>query len=113
MFLHNSPSIDPVFIARLKNLPSTVKDSGKNISLLANNLFSGLGSKTKDTFVGIAQDKIPVNLVFSPVTKGVAAAEDSATKKKYVQLEKNTAYHIEKGGVVINGKAYDVVIFDK
>lgn len=123
VFLHNSPSIDPAFIARLKNLPSTTKEVGQVATLFATNVFFGKKSGTqpqtpassslKNTIAGTAQETVPMNLVFSPITKGVAAAEDVTTKKKYVQLKKNTAYHIEKGGLTINGKAYDVVIFDE
>lgn len=122
VFLHNSPSIDPVFIAKVRDFPTTTKEIGKAATLFATNIFfrkktgtqpSTSVSSTKNIIAGTAPEAVPLNLVFSPITKGVAAAEDATTKKKYVQLKKNTAYHIEKGGLTINGKAYDVVIFDE
>lgn len=116
IFLHNTPDIDPQFIAKLKDLPTTVKDTGKTITLMATNLFSGKKGGTpqptssQDVFGGLAQKDIPTDLVFSPITKGVAAAEDSETKKKYVHLDKDTPYHFED--TVINGVTYKVVRFD-
>lgn len=120
VFLHNSPSVNPVFIARLKNLPSTTKEVGQAVTLFATNVFFGKKSGTqppasssqKNIIAGTTPETVPMNLVFSPITKGVAAAEDTVTKKKYVQLKKNTQYHIVQNGIVVNGKAYPVVVFD-
>jgi hypothetical protein len=108
VFVENTPQVSSEFIAAVTNLPRT------SSSLIASLFAPKKQTETpdaKNVFVDLPKIQVPANLVFAPVAKGVKAAEDTATGKKYVHIDKDTAYHTEQ--IEINGKMVTVIRFDK
>ena len=113
VFLADTPVISPDFIARLKNTPS-------ELASLPGRLLAGLNSlnlfkkqpttPASDMFADVKIVTPPENIVFTPIRKGVYAANDPATGQKYIKIEAGTKYRIV-GTVTINGKEYPQIEF--
>ena len=86
---------------------------GKFLANLSNfRLFNNQNNIKVDPKV-IAEIKFktpPANVVFEYISKGVSAAEDTATGEKYIKVEAGTKYKIV-GEIVINGKTYPKIEF--
>lgn len=101
VFIQNSPTLDPQFIANVKDLPALLKKNGNNVILIAGNIIKGIKIGTtpgetisQNALLGLSQDQIPSGLKFNPFVKGVAAAEDAATGKKYIKMSAGTQYRM-------------------
>lgn len=117
VFIQNSPTLDPQFIANIKDLPTLLKKNGNNVVLLATNIIRGIKvgvpsdkPMIQNALIGLTNDQIPEGLKFNQFVKGVAAAEDEATGKKYIKMSAGTKY-VKTGEtipVTIDGKTYNV-----
>lgn len=91
VFLGNTPTVNPLFMARLKNSPSYVAS-------LPGTLFSRLtGNQAEKAFASLPKvepEQVPKGLLFNSIAKGALAAEDSQTGKKYLKLQKGTKVRI-------------------
>lgn len=114
VFFRGTPKINPTFVTKMKNMPSTL---AKLPLIIKYSLF---GPKTTNTPVVANSNKAaqevfnnvpkvapPTGLVFVPVAKGVSAAEDTVTKKKYITISNGVQYVVEE--TMINGKMYKVL----
>lgn len=87
VFLANSPSLNPVFIASLKSLPANT------IAFIQHPLAKPHERKVYGALNELAvQPKEGMN--FLPYAKGVEAAEDPVTGKKVLKLKKGTKVRI-------------------
>ncbi len=113
VFFRNTPEINPLFITRLKNTPSIIADLPKIVkySLFGPKdttpVVANANKEAQSIFSSIPKVTPPAGLTFTPLTKGVSAAEDAQTKTKYITLGDGTKYVVEE--TVINGKTYKVL----
>lgn len=88
VFLAESPTLNPFFIARVQNLPNATS----NFVASLGSIFDG-SRGTKQTIKEIAvQPRSSLNFV--PVAKGVQAAEDPSTGEKFVKLKKGSKVRV-------------------
>jgi hypothetical protein len=113
VFLADTPTVKPEFIASVKNLPGVVAQMpGRLVALLPK--FGQNQSPLRQDSVGqagIALNKIeqvtpPPDAPFRSIAKGVSAAETS-DGKKYLKIEAGTKYTTKTE--TINGKEYQVI----
>lgn len=110
IFLADSPKINPLFVAKIKNTPfELARLPSKMIASIINlNPFAN-----KDEVISnVKLVTPPPNIIFKSVAKGVSAAEDPKTGKKYIKIEAGTKYRIA-GTVTVNGKQYPKIEFVK
>lgn len=121
VFIQNSPSLDPQFIANVKDLPALLEKNGNNVVLIAKKIFSGMNVGRsagepipQSPLLGLSEDQIPKGLKFSSFVKGVAAAEDEATGKKYIKMSAGTQYRMSGRTmkVKVNGVEQEVPIIE-
>lgn len=121
VFIQNSPTLDPQFIANVKDLPALFKKNGNNVILIATNIFRGIKVGTtpgetvsQNALLGLTQDQVPQDLKFNSFVKGVAAAEDTATGKKYIKMSAGTKYKVSDRTmkVVVDGIEQEVPIIE-
>jgi len=121
VFIQNSPTLDPQFIANVKDLPALLKKNGNNVILIAGKIINGIkiGTTPGETvsqspLLGLSEDQIPSGLKFNSFVKGVAAAEDAATGKKYIKMSAGTQYRVSDRTmkVVVNGVEKEVPIIE-
>jgi len=108
VFVENTPRVSNEFIAMVTNLPQT---SRTFIASIFAPRKAPAETPIQNVFVDIPNIHVPENLVFAPVTKGVKAAEDVSTGKRYVHINKDTAYYTEQ--IEINGKMVTVIRFEE
>ena len=83
VFLADSPQINRRFFADLVRLPQNIATSFNPAFRKENDLFKSKAS-------------LPPNLLLNSVAKGVKAAEDPATGKKYWIIEKGVKYEVRE-----------------
>lgn len=121
LFIANSPEINPVFITEIINKPKEIAAMpGKFLSSLSNfRLFNFESQSTPEVvkiqvdpkvIAEVKQKTPPANVVFKYVSKGVSAAEDTATGEKYIKVEAGTRYRVV-GEIEINGVKYPKIEF--
>lgn len=103
VFLADTPLFNPDFVARLRNYPA-------ELAAAPGKIIAGLNPFKKDEFADVKLVTPPDNIVFAPIRKGVYAAEDPTTGKKYIKVNAGTKYRIV-GTVTINGKQYPKIEF--
>lgn len=96
VFLADSPKINPVFISKLINAPSYIA----SLPGVIGQLWS-VRQKTGNNVDEIAAKKVPPNLIFNSLTKGVEAANDEKNNKVYLKMQPGTSYSVEE--IEING----------
>ncbi|EKE05283.1 MAG: hypothetical protein ACD_19C00369G0002 [uncultured bacterium] len=130
LFIANTPRVNPLFIANIINTPARIAAMpGKFLSSLSNfRLFNFESPNSPElpvrqnevanikvdpkVIAEIKQKTPPANVVFKYVSKGVSAAEDTATGEKYIKVEAGTKYRIV-GEIEINGVKYPKIEFIK
>ena len=121
VFIQNSPTLDPQFIANVKDLPALLEKNGNNVVLIAKKIFSGVNVGRspgepipQSPLLGLSEDQIPAGLEFSSFVKGVAAAEDKTTGKKYIKMSAGTKYKMSGRTmkVKVNGIEKEVPIIE-
>lgn len=128
LFIANTPVVNPVFIANIVNTPARIAAMpGKFLSSLSNfRLFNFESPSTPE--IPVVQNEVakiqvdpkiiaevkqktpPPNVVFKYVSKGVSAAEDTATGEKYIKVKAGTKYRVV-GEIEINGVKYPKIEF--
>lgn len=109
VFIANTPYINQQFIASAINLPQKIKLVPGTMLAYLKNPFNSTNREKEIITNELAN--IPsqqLNLVFSPVSKGVSAAEDSQGHK-YVKIEKGVEVEVRKI-TLSNGKTITIVI---
>lgn len=100
VFVADSPQINPLFLAKIKNAPS---------GFLA--LFRPQPSDKTDEVLGqIPQVTPPPGLLMKTVAKGVQAAEDPVTNKKYMTFEKGTKVEVRTYTYTENGEQKKITL---
>lgn len=87
VFIADTPQINPQFIANLRAIPI------RAIAYVRHPFNSQERASQIET-AQIPQTQTPQGLVFSPVAKGVHAAEDPQTGKSYMKIEKGTKLQV-------------------
>ncbi len=109
VFIANSPEVSPQFIAKLRDLPGTMKSLPQDMIALIPGFGKKAPSKTEDIFANLPEEKIPEGLTFAPLSKSVRAAEDPSTGQGYIQIDQGTQYQVTGTvEVVVNGQTYSV-----
>lgn len=104
VFLANTPRINPLFIAKLKNIPSSLVTLPSRILAALSSPQRPSNSNTNINPAGIAQNQPngltftnvnpPPSTAFRPMAAGVFAGENTATKTKYVTIKKGTQFEV-------------------
>jgi len=84
VFLANTPRINPLFIASIKNLPTNIAGTPDRIVAYIGNIITNKNNQTNPSSTVI----IPASVALKEVTSGVYAGEDAATKKTYIRIDK-------------------------
>lgn len=85
VFISNTPKVNPLFITRIINVPSYVAGIPGQIMVMFRSTNSDESART--VLSSIPQVTPPPGLLFQMISKGVRAAEDPATKTKYMQID--------------------------
>jgi len=118
LFIANTPRVNPLFIANVINTPARIAAMpGKFLSSLSNFRLFNFNNETNikidpKIIANLKQKTPPANVVFKYVSKGVSAAEDTATGEKYIKVEAGTKYRVI-GEIEINGVKYPKIEFIK
>lgn len=102
VFIANTPTVNPLFIANIMNTPSYIASIPQKIS----NMF--IIRTTQPEIAKVTIKNPPPGLIFKPL-QGVSAqvAEDPATGKKYLNMPAGTKYKLED--IEVNGKMMKVI----
>lgn len=114
LFIANTPRVNPLFAAKIINAPKEIAAMpGKFLSSLSKfSLFNNQDNIKVDPEIiaKVKQATPPPSAVFKYVSKGVSAAEDTATGEKYIKVKAGTKYKIV-GEITINGVKYPKIEF--
>ncbi|NTU47295.1 hypothetical protein HGA88_06760 [Candidatus Roizmanbacteria bacterium] len=97
VFLPNTPTINPVFVAQLSRLPQeTASFPHYFIAFVSDKITDPWGTEQSklDQTLKNSIAVPPASAVFKPLASGVMAAEDKKTGITYVQLKKGTRVQI-------------------
>jgi hypothetical protein len=96
VFVANTPRVNPFFVYRVINAPSYFASlPGRFIASLKNSQ-KPTGSGQTASSVVIPTVKPQSALVFVPVAKGVSAAEDSKSKKTFINIKQGTKMKVSQ-----------------
>ena len=86
VFLANTPRVNPLFIASIKNLPTNIVGTPDRIVAYIGNMFTSKNNQTTPNPSSTVN--VPASIAFKEVTAGVYAGEDTASKKTYIKIDK-------------------------
>lgn len=95
VFLSNTPRLNPKFARSIKNLPNTSKAFIAQLNLFFTpKNFNNTNSEK--FFSELPKVTVPKGIDFTPVTKGVHAAEDKKNNTKYMRIEKGKQIEVRE-----------------
>lgn len=96
IFVGNTPTVSPSFIARVKNAPQLFAGLFRQSKRFLASL-PYLGKKEKGTtsiISNLPRATSPPDVVFVPVAKGISTGVSSSSHTKYVKIEKGTTFQV-------------------
>jgi hypothetical protein len=108
IFWNNTIALNPLFISRLKAIPSGIVEFAKDPFYMKEYNENAKYNATVFQNLPTANTEIPKNAVYKAVNKGIQMATDPVTKKSYAVFDNSTKYKVNK--IELNGKQYNIIV---
>jgi len=110
VFISSTPRLNPQFIALVYYLPNMAQTIPNKLVAFFQHPTSSTARNTQLIQNQLAKAPTPKpNMIFTPLSKGVYAAEDPKTKQKIYKIEKGTQVEVRKI-TLKDGREFTIII---